>query len=262
MKKQTIQEFLKPFSSTRYRPVLDGKSTDDHFVLYTESEPSLKLSRVVQSYWMLKTEKKLEYDFILHALPDACINILFNQLKLNIAGITQLQTSSVELNLGKEFHFVGIQLNPGVLSGNRHELKRNYIDTGYIGNLPLLKTNRALYQIEFLDQITILENLVETLIDEKVLDFNPVIESILQNRHTIQSVYDMARLVNKSERQLQRIVNNTVGLSPRNFSKVLKLQQSFVTHYTSLYVDQAHYINSFKKATGYSPIRYAKKFRV
>jgi AraC-like DNA-binding protein len=262
MTKQTIAEFLNPYRPSRYTPVLDGRNNDDSLVMYTETEPPSKLSRVVQSYWMLKTKTNLQDDFILHALPDACVNLLFNQLVVDIAGVTQLETTSVELNLGKEFHFVGVQLNPGVFCGNNDEIKRNYVGSSYTGDLPLLQINQAMFQKDFSNQITTLESLVERLIQDRVLSANPVIERILQNIQAIQTVADMARLVDKSERQLQRIIQNKIGLSPRNLLKVLKLQQSFSNHFTSLYADQAHYINSFRKATGYTPIRYAKKFGV
>jgi AraC-like DNA-binding protein len=262
MKKQTIAEFLNPTRSDRYTPTLDGKNYDNNLVEYLEIKPSSRLSQVVQSYWMLKTKNLLQHDFILHALPDACVNLLFNQLQLEITAVTQLQTNSVELNLGKEFHFVGIQLNTGVFCGSKSELKRSYVGSGYNGNLPLLQTNQELNQKKFIDQIPVLEGLIEVLLDEGVLTANPIVEKIIQNLKIIHSVTDMAQLVNKSERQLQRIIQNTLGLAPREFLKVLRLQQSFTNHYTTLYADQAHYTNSFKNATGYTPIRYAKKFNV
>jgi AraC-like DNA-binding protein len=262
MKKQTIDEFLNPYRPKQYTPVLDGKGDNSNLVSYFESKPVSDVSRIVQSYWVLKTTKKLQQDFTLHALPDACVNVLFNQLQLGVAGITQLQNSSVELNLGKEFHFVGIQLNPGVFYGKNSEIQSDYVGTPYSGVLPLLEINKALHSLEFTDQIIVLEKFVHTLIKKEILTVNPTIEIILQNIDSIKSVSDIAPLVHKSQRQLQRIIHRAIGLSPRNFLKVIRFQQSFNRHYATLYTDQAHYINSFRKATGYTPVRYAQRFYV
>ena len=64
----------------------------------------------------------LQEDFQLHALPDACVNILFNQLDTEIAGVTALPTTYEILNLGKSFLYAGIQLLPGVWQGNPQEI--------------------------------------------------------------------------------------------------------------------------------------------
>ena len=66
--------------------------------------------------WELRTVTDLADDFTLHAVPDACANLLFNQLGTRIAGVTQLHTSHTTLDLGRSFHYVGIQLFPLALA--------------------------------------------------------------------------------------------------------------------------------------------------
>lgn len=105
-----------------YDPIQDGIDKTALSVRYSVDKPPGHLSSVVHCYWELKTEATLSEDFCLHAVPDACVNILFNQADTEIAGVTALRTTYEVLNLGKSFHYVGIQLIPGVWQGNPQEI--------------------------------------------------------------------------------------------------------------------------------------------
>jgi AraC-like DNA-binding protein len=89
-----------------------------------------------------------------------------------------------------------------------------------------------------------------------------VTERILQNLDDMMSVADMAKAAGISARQLQRTLKRTTGFSPHDFLKVLRLQQSLNGEDTWSYADQSHFIHSFRRATGYTPGKYAKKFDV
>jgi hypothetical protein len=95
-----------------YSPIRDGIEKIVQSVRYTEAKPPGNLSGLVHCFWELKTDRALSEDFCLHALPDACVNILFNQVDTDIAGVTALRTTYEVLNLGKSFHYVGIQFCP------------------------------------------------------------------------------------------------------------------------------------------------------
>jgi AraC-like DNA-binding protein len=245
-----------------YSPVQDGIEKTVQSVRYTEAKPPSELFGLVHCFWELKTESTLLEDFLLHALPDACVNILFNQIDTQIAAITALRTTFEVLNLGKTFHYVGIQLLPGVWQGNQEKIADSLVNTPYQGDLPLIKINRKLARLEFSDKQPVMADLVQQLINEKVVVANPVTEKILSYIDEIHSVADMAALTNMSPRQLQRILKKTTGFSPHDFLKVLRLQLSFKQSYLASYTDQSHYIHSFRKITGYTPGRYAEKFDV
>jgi len=97
----------------------------------------------------LKTETPLDTDFMLHAMPDACVNLLFNQKNSAIAGVTALRTRYTELNLGTSFHYVGIELLPGVWQGNPTEIRNQFVGTPYTGELPLVATGRRMVGLDF-----------------------------------------------------------------------------------------------------------------
>jgi AraC-like DNA-binding protein len=195
-------------------------------------------------------------------LPDACVNILFNQIDTQIAGITALHTTFTVLNLGKAFHYVGIQFFPGVWQGNRDEIANSFVGTPYLGSLPLVETSNALATLDFAAKQPVLSKLVQRLINEKWVVANVVTAKIMSNIGAIHTVADMANATHMSARQLQRTLKQATGFSPHDFLKILRLQHSFSEHYLAHYADQSHFIHSFQKITGYTPAKYANKFDV
>lgn len=245
-----------------YDPIKDGVDKTVQSVSYTEARPPGDLSDFVHSFWELKTDKELPDDFCLHALPDACVNVLFNQADTRIAGITALSTTYEELNLGKEFHYVGIQFLPGVWQGNQNETTDSFVGTPYLGDLPLIETSSEIAKLDFSAKQPVLSALVHQLIERKLVAINVVTSKILANIDSIQTVADMATVTQMSARQLQRTLKSSTGFSPHDFLKVLRLQQSFKQHYLDTYSDQSHFIHSFRKITGYTPAQYFLKFDV
>lgn len=247
-----------------YSPIQDGidKSVRSIHVQFSEAEPPSSLAGLVHCFWELKTVTDLPEDFNYHALPDACVNILFNQLETSIAGLTALRTKAEVLNLGKSFHYVGIQLYPGVWQGEKEKIVDCYIGTPYLGDLPLIQTSEKIADIDFNSKLPILSELVHWLLKEKLIVNNILTQKILTQLDQIHTVTDMARLTGLSPRQLQRTLNRMTGFSPHDLLKVLRLQQSFKKHYLELYADQSHYIHSFRKITGYTPAKYTAKFDV
>jgi AraC-like DNA-binding protein len=245
-----------------YSPVQDGIDKAIQAVQYTEARPPSDLTDVVHCFWELKTAAELAEDFHLHALPDACVNILFNQTDIHIAGITALRTTYTVLNLGKTFHYAGIQLLPGAWQGNKDEITDSFVGTPYQGDLLLIDANRKLANLNFFAKQPIMAELVRQLTNDEVVVPNTITANILMHLDDIHSVADMATVTGISPRQLQRTLKRVTGFSPHDLLKVLRLQQSFKRHYLMSYADQAHYIRSFRNITGYTPAKYAKKFDV
>jgi Bacterial regulatory helix-turn-helix proteins, AraC family len=245
-----------------YSPIRDGIEKTARSVRYTQSTPPSHLAGLVHCFWELKTDSVLPEDFLFHALPDACVNILFNQVDTSIAGVTALRTTFEVLNLGRSFHYVGIEFLPGVWQGNRDEIVDTYVGTPYLGHLPLIDTSRKLAPLDFLAKQAVLSELVQWCINEELVTANHVTQKILANLDAVHTVADMAAMSGMSPRQLQRTLKQTTGFSPHDLLKVLRLQQSFRQHYLDSYADQSHYIHSFRKITGYTPAKYADKFDV
>ncbi len=245
-----------------YNPVQKGIEKSVRSVRYTEVEPPVDLSTFVHRFWEIRSERKLNEDFVFHVLPDACIHLVFNLTAPGTAGLTALRTGAEELNLGRSFHFVGARFLPGIWRGGRSEIVRGVVDSPYAGNLPLIEVSRELARKSFSAMQPVLSNLVRQLIAQKLLTDDEVTTCLLANLDEIDSVSDMANAVGMSARQLQRVIRQTTGFSPHDLLKVLRLQKSFVRNYLDFYADQSHYIHSFRRITGYTPKKYAGKFGV
>lgn len=245
-----------------YDPVKDGIDKNTKLVTYLELSPPAHLCQLVHCFWELKTEAPLPENFNYHILPDACVNILFDQIDTKIAAITAIHIEATVLNLRKSFHYIGVQLFPGVWCGNPSEIMNGLVDKEYEGSLNLLEINAELTNLSFFDQQKVLSKTVENMIEDKLIVSNPVTAQILSNLGTINSVTDMADFTKMSSRQLQRKLKQTTGFTPHDFLKVIRLQQSFKQNYLDYYSDQSHFIHSFKQITGYTPNKYTQKFDV
>lgn len=245
-----------------YDPKGNGKEKAVTTVEFVEAEPPSHLRGIVHRFLELKTLGTLPQPYRFHALPDACAYIVFDQLDRTIAGVSKLRAESEEFDLGTSFHFVNIRFLPGVWQNKTEPLSFGIVDRPYAGDLPLLAVNNDLAGRSFGDQQAILTRLVERLLEDKMVIANPVTEKILHALDHIASVADMAEVAGLSPRQLQRKLKLTTGFAPHDFLKILRLQQALNGNDTWSYADQSHFIHSFRKATGYTPGKYARKFDV
>jgi len=245
-----------------YDPVKDGVDKAVQSVSYIEIAAPVELADLVHCYWELKTTEDLGADFVLHALPDACVNVLFNQLDTAIAGVTALHTTHTTLNLGRSFHYVGVQFFPGVWNGASDDTVDHYVGEPYEGDLPLIQTNEALARFSFAQQAALFTEFVVALREAQVVAENPMTAAILRNINDVHSVTDMAEAAGLSPRQLQRHLKATTGFAPHDLLKVLRLQNSFRQDYLLSFADQAHFTHSFKDITGFTPGQFMKTFDV
>ncbi len=245
-----------------YDPKGNGKEKEVPAVQFVEVEPPSHLRGIVHRYLELDTDGELPEDYRFHALPDACTYIVFDQRDARITGVSKLRAASEEFNLGRQFHFINIRFLPGVWQDSLEPIAYGMLDQPYRGDLPLIEINRDLAARGFADAPEILTTLVERLLEQGLVAPNLVTEKIFQHLDDIHTVADIAELVEMSPRQLQRTLKRTTGFAPHDFLKVLRLQMALNGNDTWSYADQSHFIHSFRKATGYTPGKYAKKFDV
>ncbi len=245
-----------------YDPVKDGVAKTVDSVVYTEARPPAALGALVHCFWELRTEADLAADFTLHAMPDACVNLLFNQHDPLIAGVTQLHTTHTTLDLGRSFHYCGIQFFPGVWRGDPDASVDHYVGEPYAGDLPLVEVSRAAANVDFEGKATVFSGFVEALLVGRLVAPNPVTAAILTNLDKINSVGDMAKVAALSPRQLQRTLKATTGFAPHDLLKVLRVQHSFRQNYLLSFADQSHFTHSFRQLTGYTPGEFKKTFDV
>lgn len=244
----------------RYDPKGNSRERAAQSVHFAEAEPPAHLRGVAHRFLEVRTLAALTDDYRFHALPDACTYIVFDQSDARIAGVTRLRASSEEMNLGRSFHFANIRFLPGVWQGDH--VSHGMVDRPYDGGLPLKEVNARLIGRDFAGQQAVLAAFAEDLAARGLVVPNPVTERIFRHIDDVFSVADMAAVAMLSPRQLQRVLKRTTGFTPHDFLKVLRLQQALRGEPSLSYADQSHFIHSFRRATGYTPGRYAKKFDV
>jgi AraC-like DNA-binding protein len=120
------------------------------------------------------------------------------------------------------------------------------------------------------DRISILESFfLQKLSDPLSIDriTRSCVETILELKGQL-SVKELSDRLNINRRQLERKFSSVIGISPKQLSKIIRLQSALklmadqqVTSLTSLahdgdYYDQAHFIKDFKEFTGMSPKQF------
>jgi AraC-like DNA-binding protein len=246
-----------------YDPKGNGRRKNDLAVQFVEALPPPHLQEVVHRYLELRTMEPLPESYRFHALPDVCTYLVFDQHNVEIVGLTGLRAGSEEFDLGREFHFVNVRLMPGVWRRGATQIGYGLIDEPYRGDLPLTQVNKELASVPtFAEKQLILSRLIEQLVESQAISANLVAWRIVKSIDEIHTVTDMANVVGLSTRQLQRTLIETVGLTPSDFLKVIRLQSALVGDYSTKYADQSHFIHSFRRATGYTPGGYFKKFDV
>ena len=245
-----------------YDPVRDGVAKTVESVIYLEAPPPPELGELVHCFWELRTEVELTENFTLHAMPDACVNLLFDQHDPRVAGVTQLHTTHTTLDLGRSFHYAGIQLFPGVWRGDPDATVDRYVGDPYEGEMPLVEASTAAAEADFDGKTAVFSAFVKRLVVTGLVAPNPVTAAILTRLDEITNVPEMAAVAALSPRQLQRVLKATTGFTPHDLLKVLRIQQTFRRDYLLLFADQAHFTHAFRDMTGYTPARFRKTFDV
>lgn len=125
----------------------------------------------------------------------------------------------------------------------------------------ILNANSTSVRIELIETF-----LLKRLTDSKTIDniVKSTVETIL-NANEQFSINELSEQNNINRRQLTRKFSSTIGLSPKQLSKTVRIQKTLktlltqeVTNLTDLayeneYFDQAHFIKDFKEFTGLTP---------
>lgn len=105
-------------------------------------------------------------------------------------------------------------------------------------------------------------------IETKCVDF--AIQEILKQPDTSQ-LKNLSNKIGYSQKHFISLFKKQVGITPKNFQKIIRFQKAIqdidatqeldwgTISYDCGYYDQAHFINDFKKFSGFTPKTYFKK---
>ena len=247
-----------------YAPIQTGLlSSASSRVSYIEVQPKKEHQEVSCCFWQLENSTILYEDFIYTVLPDGCVDMVF-ELKSSpaVRGALLMTpgTSTVEVNLGKAFSYVGIRFMPGSWTMDLPEIVGQNKQYGAIGRLSLARYQQRMSGLDNSEIRKILTELLSKLIDNNVVSLNQDIRQLLKRQTEINTVEEMAGVLSLSTRQLRRRVKAATGFTPKDFLKILRFQSALKAHELSAFHDQSHYIKEFRMVTGLTPKQYRSLF--
>lgn len=255
------------------------------------ANPSSLLSPYIKQYWGIENciangesythriipSGFIEMSFYFDDLPVALDysknlpsqSILSGQLNsfYNISISGHLKMFSISFKPLGAFMFFELPLNE--ISNQNIPLKALFKDE-------INKIEDLLYESKtFYDKVDIIEKYLLQLLKkkEKIFDYNRISHSlqiINKSRGKTQVEYLSAEAC-LSRKQFERTFSAFIGLSPKQFIKVIRFQNALFTKHqypndslTKLaydvgYFDQSHMVNNFKSLSGLSPKQYFKE---
>jgi len=242
---------------------------------HNEVKPCLALSTYIHSFWELKgDDSDHQWERI---FPDGCPGII-----INLGGSCKTDNGLATMDHGKTYvvgamtsfkdsfidsntHLMGVCLKPAMFSSFYNYAPQNELtdhtvefdlahsfDVDKINNDPHVYLNRY-----FLDRK---RNIIQSL--------QPVLNDIHTSKGML-SISEMAKNNFITVRQLERIFKAHIGLTPKEYVKIIRFQSAFsmmsdISPKKSLsdiafecgFYDHAHLTNEIKQHTGLTPSQF------
>jgi hypothetical protein len=255
-----------------YAPVQPTVKSSGENVYYCELLPDEKLKPFIYCYWELKTAQPLETGFTYKVIADGCIDIFFEIENPSESFVMGFCNKHSDFPLERSFDYVGVRflptfftqifgINASVLTNKVEDLNSIIPETSkFIADkfsadfdLSQIKKNLDDYFIDRLSK-------TEFEFDKRLYS---ALEIIFRNSGVVNVRRDLSDGI--SPRQLRRLFEKYVGVSPKAFAKVVRFQaivnakpsrQSLRENkifFDVGYYDQAHFIREFKYLYGLTP---------
>lgn len=251
---------------------------------YQTYEPNNDLTALIKCYWTLESQKE-ETPERQTIVPDGCMEMIFHygdlykQYLENGKSIIQPKcfvigqlTRPLEIEPTGETGIFSVRFHPNgflpfanipikEMENTAVSLEKLFGKDGQEIEKKILKANSTPDRIKLIETF-----LLNRLTDIETVDriVKSTVETILTANGQL-SVDELSKLTNVNRRQLVRKFSSTIGLSPKQLSKTIRLQATLRillnSQFTSLtalayeneYYDQAHFIKDFKELTGFTP---------
>jgi AraC-like DNA-binding protein len=258
-------------------------------MIYQTFPPPENLKTFIRYFWALNN--KVDHGpEVLSAFPDGCPGVIMVQSdngaicdhhhkKLPEIYLHGQITKPSALSYSGNISAFGICFQPHALKCifgiDANELTNTGLDFNLIKNKKHLDLTAQLTDEQTVEgRIKILANylLYQQQGNDKPTDetVKHAIALILQSKGTV-SLKELQQRLKFSERSLERKFNQSIGISPKLFSRICRFQESLSQlrtsnfdklsdiAYENKYSDQAHFIRAFKEFTGFSPLEFKKQ---
>ena len=266
-----------------FKPMNLAMFTKDS-MLYSEYQPCKELCQVINCYWMSPALSSLEKHLYSVSqeiiIPDACLDIIFEVDKqTNNYNCFIVGTMSKPIVVLPEFakkQIYAIRFNPA----GSYSFFRNDLDdfTDLTVDFKSVSQNLAKeLAVIFLSKKSLCEKIkhLDRFFLRRFSEWkqNAFIMNSLASIFSTKGNMEIKKLAQDqyvSERHLNRMFKQWIGLSPKEFTRIIRFQNTLRNVvssdkiiWTSLaiesgYHDQAHFINEFKGLAGITPTQVPK----
>lgn len=256
-------------------PLLQNELQDSSY-RYQEFSPSKGLTPYVACYWTVEF-KLLDHGKLHRIIPDGCVDIIFDLRSTSFsqgAFVTGLMTSYETMSFTRNYSLFGIRFFADQV---RRFIK--YPVSEMNGNrVPLedLWGSEAKWIVEEVQSVHDVLDMVE-VVEHRLLQQLHRCENYCDQRllasmqymvasQGMLSVRDLADQLNYSERNVRRIFQKELGVSPKELLSIIQFQsllqgiykRDTTTRFTDMavqygYYDQSHFIHHFKRYYGLVP---------
>ena len=256
-------------------------------MIYKLLKPTEILSPFVHFYWILEIDSSLALSAKQRIIPNGCVELIFHfgdRLKTIFPNKNpEQQPQSLISGQSTRFYDVEQCGKTGMLSilfkphGARMffdlpicDITNQNVDLSLLGRqfAPELTEKIALAGNHETRISIIVENhLISKLTDKHLYNSQRLSRTIeiINHQKGLVSVSELASIACLSQKQYNSIFHDFVGLHPKEFLKIVRLQYVFHHHkhqpnesltqiaYACGYYDQAHFVNDFRSLTGFTP---------
>ena len=252
-------------------------------MIYQRRPPASQLATIINCYWLIDSEGDTSIDrqkIVPDGFPELIIHYK-DAYRIKLGDDWQLQEKRLFAGQIKNHFYlenteasgmIGIKLSPTAIT-HLFDLDMSQF-TGKVVSMPegidnLLSDLDLTIVPDFEAIFNQLDDTFTDFIDSQDFEEKPVdkaIQLIFQN-HGNLSLKELAEACYCSERQLERQFKHYIGLSPKFYSRIIRLGYIFELMqqgdpswsdlvYDSGFYDQSHFIKNFQEFTGEDPSSY------
>lgn len=253
-------------------------------------EPPENLKTFIKYFWALESNGAEHTEKTFSAIVDGCPGVIMLQSekegfcdeenkKLPNIFLYGQTIKPVKFSTTGNVDALGICFQPHALKSvfgiDADELTNACLDLNNLSNKKQGKLSERLLNAPSMDdQVKILSfYLVDKIQSNNTKDdalIRHAVNQILRTSGNV-SLPDLQSQLKLSERSLERKFRQTVGISPKLFSRICRFQQSLNQMrqskydklsdiaYANEYSDQSHFIRVFREFTGFSPLEFQKQ---
>lgn len=252
---------------------------------YDIQKPSSLLAPFVRYYWALEVDITAPVEPY-RVIPQGCVEVMFfyKSPYVDVASgdclphtiITGQQSSYFDLQALGNIGIFSVLFKPHgakmfFKTPLNEVLNLSISLSDFVGAEAAGLEERIVLAANNRERVTILEEyLLDRLMEKEYDEFkriNGVIDVIKERRGEV-TVDQMSYISCLGKRQLGRIFQRNVGMTPKQYLKIVRFQHVLNTKqlqplmsltqiaFECGYYDQAHFVNDFKKITGHSPKNY------